>query len=263
EMQNYDTAAYYLQEACAVSGSGYYKVDTKFKDDSWRDIFVNSQQKDFEVMTAIPYSRDDQQDNNIEIMTSYHLDYTIKPTQVLVDSFENQVDKRGDSRDIFRGPGVSYDTIDEGVYAINKYSLNPNSELSAGVIIYRAADIHLMLAEALNRSGQAEDALAIVNDGLKTIPYWTRTLGIRGRVYLEAVQIGPGGVKYVEDLIMSERAMELAFEGKRWFDLMRVARARGDAAYLADKVAAKFSGSERDEVRARLMDMNNWYLPVK
>ncbi len=263
EKQNYDTAAYYLTKACAVYGSGYFKVDTKFKDETWREIFVNSQDKDFEVMTAVPYSRDDQQDNNIEIMTSYHLDYTIKPTQVIIDLFENQVDKRGEPRDLFRGPGVSYDTIDEGVYAINKYSLNQNSELSAAVIIYRAADIHLLLAEALNRKGQYDDALAIVNDGLKTIPYWTRTMGIRGRVYLEAREM-PGTKELLEDIIMEERVMELAFEGKRWFDLMRVARARGDASYLADRVAAKFPpGSEHDEVRNRLMDMNNWYLPVK
>ena len=118
------------------------------------------------------------------------------------------------------------------------------------------------LQKPLNRKGESLDALAIVNDGLKTIPYWTRTMGIRGRVYLQSREM-PGTKELLEDVIMSERAMELAFEGKRWFDLMRVARARGDAAYLADKVAAKFSGSEREEVRNRLMDMNNWYLPIK
>jgi hypothetical protein len=63
---------------------------------------------------------------------------------------------------------------------------------------------------------------------------------------------------------MDERAMELAFEGHRWFDLVRIARHRNDPAYLAEKVAAKFSDEEkRIAVQNHLMDMNNWYLPLK
>jgi hypothetical protein len=68
----------------------------------------------------------------------------------------------------------------------------------------------------------------------------------------------------VEDLIVEERALELAYEGHRWFDLMRIARHRDDPAYLADKVAAKFTDEQkREEVRNRLLDMNNWYLPLR
>ena len=55
--------------------------------------------------------------------------------------------------------------------------------------------------------------------------------------------------------------MELAFEGKRWFDLVRIAERRNDPAYLANKVAAKFSDPARAEmIRNKLMDPNNWYL---
>jgi hypothetical protein len=70
-------------------------------------------------------------------------------------------------------------------------------------------------------------------------------------------------MEYIEDLIMQERSLELAFEGKRWFDLVRIANRRGDPAYLADKVAAKFEDpSTAEQVRNKLMDPNNWYLPV-
>ena len=66
----------------------------------------------------------------------------------------------------------------------------------------------------------------------------------------------------IEDLIMQERQLELAFEGKRWFDLMRVARRRNDNAYLANKVAAKFDDPVKaEEVRQRLLNEENWYLP--
>jgi hypothetical protein len=47
-------------------------------------------------------------------------------------------------------------------------------------------------------------------------------------------------------------------------DLMRIARHRNDPAYLAEKIAAKFNDvQKREEVKNRLMDMNNWYLPLK
>jgi len=73
------------------------------------------------------------------------------------------------------------------------------------------------------------------------------------------------GVSYaymIDDWIMTERARELSFKGQRFFDLMRVAKRRGDPSYLADKIAAKFSGSKAEEIRQHLMDEDNWYVPL-
>jgi len=62
---------------------------------------------------------------------------------------------------------------------------------------------------------------------------------------------------------LEERALELAFEGKRWFDLMRVARRRNDPAFLANTVAAKYSNpAVAERVKQVLSDENNWYLPT-
>ena len=52
--------------------------------------------------------------------------------------------------------------------------------------------------------------------------------------------IGVGQSAFVRGYPGSIR--ELAFEGERFYDLMRVAQRRGDNAYLADRIAAKFSG---------------------
>ncbi len=65
----------------------------------------------------------------------------------------------------------------------------------------------------------------------------------------------------VEDLIVDEMALELAFEGTRFSDLCRVARRRGAAAYLADRVA-KREGTMDAALRAHLLNMDNWYLPL-
>jgi len=98
---------------------------------------------------------------------------------------------------------------------------------------------------------------------------WANNLGIRGRVYLRPRLVpdnlpGQAITTYIEDLIIAERALELAFEGKRWTDLVRIAERRNDPSYLADKVAAKFAGtSHYDMIRNKLMDPANWYLPIE
>lgn len=64
----------------------------------------------------------------------------------------------------------------------------------------------------------------------------------------------------VEDMIVDEGALEFAFEGVRFYDLMRVALRRSDTDYLASRVALR-SGKEDAILRTRLQDYTNWYLP--
>jgi len=63
----------------------------------------------------------------------------------------------------------------------------------------------------------------------------------------------------VEDKIQEELALETAFEGNRFQDLMRFAIRRNDNAYLADKVAAKHT-ADKQAIRNKLMNSENWYL---
>lgn len=67
---------------------------------------------------------------------------------------------------------------------------------------------------------------------------------------------------YLEEIVLEERARELAYEGERFYDLMRIACRRGDPSFLADKVASKFSGARREEIREKLMIEENWYIPL-
>ena len=66
----------------------------------------------------------------------------------------------------------------------------------------------------------------------------------------------------VEDYIIDEMALEGAFEGYRFFDLMRVALRRNDPSYLASFVS--FRNGYRDETLYELLMIpDNWYLPLK
>ncbi len=69
-------------------------------------------------------------------------------------------------------------------------------------------------------------------------------------------------IPLVEDMIITEMALEGAFEGSRFNDLMRVALRRNDPAYLADPVSLR-NGKVDNDLRQKLMDPKKWYLPLR
>lgn len=79
--------------------------------------------------------------------------------------------------------------------------------------MYRYADILLLYAEALNRLGRMEEALAPMNE-------------VRKRAGLPAKDMAyySGDKNKLEEDIWQERQFELYGEGRRWFDLMRTDR---------------------------------------
>ncbi len=275
ELNNYDLAEKYLREACEGFGRSNYKVDGSFSRENFSNIFINPLGASREVFAAVPFSFEDGQKNPLEDYFRSELDYTLRPSDKLMNLYNSQL-MVGDTiaGDVFRGRGVSYDTIpgSNDAFFISKYSLDPNAVLySSDIILYRASDVHLLLAEALNRNGNQELALTLLNNGIGQLSSrptdyrtWGSNDGVRGRVFLSPVSI-PEGVDatlYLEDKIMDERLLELSFEGKRWFDLMRVARRRNDPSYLANQVASKYTDpAVADRVGQELSLEDNWYLP--
>jgi len=112
-------------------------------------------------------------------------------------------------------------------------------------------------------------------DGLSSesyhIPSMARGLhyrmgGVRGRVSLSNVDIpaDADSLTFIEEMIMDETAMEMAFEGNRWGDLVRMAMRTNDPAYLADRIYDKLQKggyAEADEVRTKLLN-GDWFLPL-
>ncbi len=71
-------------------------------------------------------------------------------------------------------------------------------------------------------------------------------------------------VPLVEDMIIEEMALEGAYEGNRFYDLMRVALRRDDPDYLAERVALRDgTGTPDAALLALLRNTANWYLPLK
>lgn len=278
ERGDYEKAAELLKAAIESYGNELrvYKLTSTFGMEDYASLFINSLANDNDIMAAVPFSFEDGQKNPLEDYFNYYLYYMIKPTMNIINSFNSQIQQNDGVGDIYRGIGVNFDSVPGSggsEYYISKYSLDETVLYSADIILYRAADIHLLLAEALNRAGEWSLALTLLNNGIGDLSpkpdgyaRWSRNVGVRGRVFLKAQTVPEGTADpllYREDLIINERSLELAFEGKRWFDLMRIARRRNDPSYLANRVAAKYEDQAKaDQIWNLLMDQENWYLPA-
>ena len=79
-------------------------------------------------------------------------------------------------------------------------------------------------------------------------------------------------LNYMADLIIDELALELAWEGTRFGDLIRFAKAMGDPDVLAKRVAGRafkndvsYRSAEFEfdhELYGRMLNEENWYLPL-
>ena len=167
--------------------------------------------------------------------------------------------------------------------------------------LLRQTQLHMRFAEAANRAGRSRLAYGLLNSGIagaypspgsdvtlyhnsltdgtpfnfdarnsgaSGVPYyradWYRNIGIRARANVTDLSIsGTDSLLQIENGLINETALENAFEGTRWPDLLRIARRRNDPAFLADKVFNKLS---KDGVagaaatRAKLLN-KDWYLP--
>ena len=106
---------------------------------------------------------------------------------------------------------VYYECSWSNYYPMNEYPFVYKIRSGNNSIIrYRYADVLLLKAEALISLGKLSDAAAIINQ-------------IRQRAQLPNLDIAvASNAADLLDAYLDERRMELAFEGQRWYDLVRL-----------------------------------------
>jgi hypothetical protein len=124
----------------------------------------------------------------------------------------------------------------------------------ANWIIYRLTDVMLMQAEALIEKGELDKAFAIIN----TVNMRANCISLESSSLLK--QSNYPAQSDMRDLLMEERQRELLFEGKRWYDLVRMARREGNTRSLANTVVKK-QKVNKDAIKIKLADANALYFP--
>lgn len=177
-----------------------------------------------------------------------------KPSQKAIEMFGFEY-----ASELVRGEESSIKKYGEDDFIIWKYVgqapdgqsfRSGNSQYSCNWIVYRYADVLLMKAEALSQLGRYPEAMSIITE-------------IRDRAGLGSVAIANSPLAY-EDIILEERALELAYEGKRWFDLLRMGRrnnfARKDK--LIEIIVSNVPSTQKRILATKLTNPLGWYLPI-
>lgn len=174
------------------------------------------------------------------------------PSHSLVDSFEP-----GDLRSSTTFTVLSeeeeqyYDANVAGMTYGNKY-LGTVTEVGVqrysddNIIIYRLPDVMLMKAEALTQTNQIPEAVNVVNL-------------IRERAGLAPAHAATQSEAL--DLVLEERRKELAFEGKRWYDLVRTGKVgefRTEPEFVQNRILLAVPQTEIDR-NPKLLPQNPSY----
>lgn len=123
------------------------------------------------------------------------------------------------------------------------------------LIIYKYSEILLTKAEALNQLNRMDEALVLVNR-------------IRRRARASDITDMATGQTLTKntmaDYILEERARELAFEGKRWYDVLRNARRNHyeRLQILVNMVVSSSPGEKQVTIKNKMLDTLYHYWPI-
>ncbi|GAB2805524.1 RagB/SusD family nutrient uptake outer membrane protein [Ferruginibacter profundus] len=156
-----------------------------------------------------------------------------------------------------RADGAAVRSTDQLIWkyiGLTNTTARAQEESYAHWIMYRYADILLMKAEAQNQLGNGQEALNII-----------ALIRARARALIAtAANPAPNDKIAVADYILKERAREFAFEGKRWYDILRNARRNNYQRLdlLLDMVAGTVPPNRQQSAIAKFKDKNCHYLPI-
>lgn len=125
-------------------------------------------------------------------------------------------------------------------------------------IVYRLTDVMLMKAEALIMMGDSkfEEAFSLINSVNKRARHLISKSDKDTLVYTNY----NSSQKKMEKLLMDERNREFMFEGKRWFDLVRVSLRDGNTQFLTSEATTKYQENV-NAIKIRLSDPDYIFFP--
>lgn len=236
-----------VEETDKVIESGYYQLEDG---QSWFNLFYpgNSTESIFELQ----YNAGLLEFNNLVDLFSTEGE---SPTySVVLNNETSQVafwTENLAAEDVIRGKTRSYATISDN-NIVWKYS-GSGTQITrrrsvdfsdCNWIFYRLAEVHLIKAEALNELGNTVECVAEVNL-------------IRQRAQLPPLDASISSENLAFE-ILEERKRELAFEGKRWYDLVRFSKKYGPE-YLVNRIYRVWNDVE---ISQRITNPESWYLPI-
>ena len=136
----------------------------------------------------------------------------------------------------------------------------------ANWIIYRQTDVMLMKAEALVQLISTETPAADTEDMEILSQAFDLVKAVNDRSLMseddELAKESFSTKTAIGELVLNERARELAFEGKRWYDLVRLALRTNTTNEVSTLVSAKIEGGGASAVKKKLSTMNSLFFPI-
>ncbi|MBR3897004.1 MAG: RagB/SusD family nutrient uptake outer membrane protein [Bacteroidaceae bacterium] len=165
---------------------------------------------------------------------------------------------------------TEYNTAGAGGIKDHKYLSRMGGIGNVNWIVYRISDVMLMKAEALTLLG-GEEELKEATDLVKAV-YNRSQMGYMdnsGKVIgdfqnsVDNFEVVTKAKKPLE-LVLDERQRELAFEGKRWYDLVRVAlRDNTTSSDIFTKfVNNKYEGMNTQQYSAKMATIDQLFFPI-
>lgn len=160
-------------------------------------------------------------------------------------------------------------TIDKPAYSSTYYKTTGTKDNNTYImtqtnwIVYRITDVMLMKAEALafrndTTNGSTKD--------LENAFALTKAVYDRSNPYIKAstdtLTYTHGSAASLQEVILEERQRELAFEGKRWFDLVRKALRDGNTGPMLDILINNKYESNQKAIRSKMTAMDCLFFPI-
>ena len=271
----------------------------EYAGNSYTEIFGEG--NSFESIFELPYNRDvsnpfvgdfyqNERSNNVGQLKAFEKignDFTIsKGNDIFKQSNDSRYYQNLKNRSSsFAITKYAYDEvellIDGGIVKYDYASIRSN-QVPANWIIYRYSEVLLFEAEAYVMKAKqlkvtGPDSLAL-NDSLRL--WKTKAFDLIDAVNKRSIVADNNkvntqktlavvesyndnsSVEDLESILFQERRRELMFEGKRWYDLVRMARRDGNQDRLIQFVEQKYDASTLGAVKIKLKNPYAMYFPL-